>query len=98
MASPAPKITILDHSAQSRRAMSLRLAMMGTPGVKLRNARGQVPAMWHYYRGAQINAAGGWSDTMSGTPAAWRAKVREAIAQVRAVQADINASLSRVAA
>jgi len=89
---------ILDHSAQSRRAMSLGLAMMGTPGVKLRNARGKLAAMWHYYRGAQINARGGFSATMSGTPAGWRAIVRQSIAQVRAVQADINASLSKVAA
>jgi hypothetical protein len=98
MANPASNIIILDHSAESRRAMSLGLAMMGTPGVKLRNARGKLAAMWRYYRGAQINAGGGFSATMSGTPAGWRANVREAIAQVRAVEADINASLLKVAA
>jgi len=84
MAIPASNIIILDHSAESRRAMSLALAMMGTPGLRLRNAKGNVAAMLAHSRTAQQSV--GVPGALRGTPASWRAIVRQSVAAARALQ------------
>lgn len=78
------EVVAFDHSAESRRAMRLALAMMGTPGLKLRNAKGNVAAMFAHYRTAQHSVGG--PGALRGTPASWRAIVRQSVAAARALQ------------
>jgi hypothetical protein len=90
MAIPASNIIILDHSAESRRAMRQALASMGTLGVNVRHTTGHVALMFSYYRTAQRSVGG--PGAICGTPAAWRGKVRKSIAAARAARQALRAA------